>query len=865
MLILNNGPLRIGSGGFLRLSTALTPPPVTPPSVPQDRVIGAYMNSLYYENLNYGSVPLWMDRFADADGSKSVQARGNFGFAQGWVKNPPTFDQHHVGVTKPGPDDLTSWSDVNATNFTDIIMVPDNFSGPPVSQGAETNPRLGGAIPEGGADDYVTEFEDCIDPFEANSDDEPFYWVYEGWAQGDQLINGDGSATSGDFADWRGRTTTDFGYSTWFDNLVAALKVDVPAAASRIGLIPVARVLVSVMEMTEASSMVAGDWFKDEDPHGLDSCYLIAAAITYATLFQEIPPQPDFTGATVHPAITSNWTAIALHIYDQVFPNALLGVADPTLSVNGGTFESWSTGHSIIDISKQMSAWDSAAERIDGLIAAGHVDAETTWITSTTLPGDFWKTLTVDSSDTFFAGKQYRMRWSGAGTMTIGFGGTIDSTSANEIIFTKGTGGLQVRATSGPITDLTIVDVNNAARFDAGERIDPDYAALVADMRMLRFMDWNYVNWSPQDTWASRPIASVNSYAEDGNGDTINHKPGIPIELMVELCNTVKADMYFCFPHAADDTYVTNAATYIRDNLDAALTCYFERSNEVWNFGFTVQQAHFLAMGQALWPDAVGVEDPQIIRLSALGYRTYQDAQLIDTVYAGILDRRKITLNVQANHTAQGIATLDATVWQNYAGNVSSTSGAYVAPHTAITHLATTSYFGTGLLSPGRMAAVEAAYPATSDALIDGYLRETGATGNEILSVSSVIGYWTEYNTIAANRGIKMLQYEGGPHMAMDTAPPQSQAAQDACAQWTESSLGTAVATELYDAWMALSEVEGPFMQFNIVDDWGRFGHWSLYKHMTDTPTGYMAQLLAENASGSNTWSDTTDYRHEEI
>lgn len=542
----------------------------------------------------------------------------------------------------------------------------------------------------------------------------------------------------------------------------------------------------------------------------------------------------------------------------------LFGQADPTLSINAYGIAPYSENHPLLDVSKQMSSWDSSSGNVDWMIANGHVSASTSWITSTILPGDFWKAITPNNADIFFNEKQYRMQWAGAGTMTAPVEAVIDSSSANEIVFTLGDvndGLFQVRAISGPISDLTIVDTTHTARYDAGERIDPAYAALIADVRQIRFMDWNQTNASEQTTWASRPMVGQNSYSSDGNGDDLINKAAVPIELMVELCNRVKADMYFTFPHAANDNYIIQAATYVRDNLNSELTCTFEISNEVWNFGFTVQQAYFLDLGNALWPDAVGVEDPQQIRLSALGYRTYQAAQLIDAVYVGQLGRRAIALSVHGGYSFMGIVTLDASIWKTYRANNTSTSGPYVAPHTAITHLAITSYFGVGALAESRQAAIEAAYPATSDALIESYLRSTGKEGGDVSSIEASIIGWDTYNTIAADRGIKMVLYEGGPHMVFATGT-QSQTARDACRQWLASPLGAAFCTDMQIAWAANSEAAGPFMQFQDVGAWSVFGHWTIWETMNSAPVGYMAQLLTLNASTRNWWGGTTDYRH---
>ena len=556
--------------------------------------------------------------------------------------------------------------------------------------------------------------------------------------------------------------------------------------------------------------------------------------------------------------ITLGGSLIAGGLYN--FVDALTGIADPSLAINGYTFDNWTSIHPLLDISKQMSSWDSASGGTDWMIANGHVDASTGWITSTTLPGFFWKSLVPQGADTFLMGKQYRMQWTGAGTMVLGSGGTTDSTSANEVLFTVTGNFIQVRATSGPITGLTIVDVDHTARYDAGERIDPDYAALIADVREMRFMDWGLTNTTTQTNWASRPVVAQNSYAPSGYGDDLVNSAGVPLSLMVMLSNKIKADMWFCFPHAADDTYMTNAATYVRDNLDPDLTCKYEVSNEVWNDGFWVQGNYLTSLGKTLWPAAVGSESDTSFRLSAHSYRTYQMANIIDAVYSGILSRRGIVLNVQTDFFARGVYQMDAPVWEDYHDSAGSLSDAYVTPSSVLTHMALTSYFGGGLLTSSRQTEIAADYnsdPATSDATIEGYLR---ATGQSTGSINDVGAAWSAYNAEAITRGLKMCLYEGGPHMVQGGS--QNVDAVAACNHWLDGSYGTAFANDIYHLWQTFSEAEAPFMQFQDVGARSGYGTWSIWEHMDDTPTGYMGRLLDRNASEGNWWGDTTDHRH---
>ncbi len=74
----------------------------------------------------------------------------------------------------------------------------------------------------------------------------------------------------------------------------------------------------------------------------------------------------------------------------------------------------------------------------------------------------------------------------------------------------------------------------------------------------------------------------------------------VPIEAQVQLANTLQVNLWAVMPAWADDTYVSTWATYVRDNLNAALTFYAEYSNEVWNFSFPQTQWAFqrgLALG----------------------------------------------------------------------------------------------------------------------------------------------------------------------------------------------------------------------------------------------------------------------------
>jgi hypothetical protein len=121
------------------------------------------------------------------------------------------------------------------------------------------------------------------------------------------------------------------------------------------------------------------------------------------------------------------------------------------------------------------------------------------------------------------------------------------------------------------------------------EPFNPSFLARWSSMKTLRFMDWMDTNGSRQERWADRPQPA------DANWST----RGVPVEVMVDLCNRAKKDAWFCLPHRADDDYVRQFAAQVRDHLDPGLKVYIEYSNELWN-GMFEQTRYCEQRGMAL-------------------------------------------------------------------------------------------------------------------------------------------------------------------------------------------------------------------------------------------------------------------------
>ncbi|MBN2476822.1 MAG: hypothetical protein JXB62_19605 [Pirellulales bacterium] len=92
----------------------------------------------------------------------------------------------------------------------------------------------------------------------------------------------------------------------------------------------------------------------------------------------------------------------------------------------------------------------------------------------------------------------------------------------------------------------------------------------------LRFMDWMHTNGSKIRAWSDRPKPDDATFCQKG----------VAPEVMIDLCNRLETDAWFCMPHLADDEYVRRLAELVCRELDPKRKVYIEYSNEVWNTMF---------------------------------------------------------------------------------------------------------------------------------------------------------------------------------------------------------------------------------------------------------------------------------------
>ena len=210
-------------------------------------------------------------------------------------------------------------------------------------------------------------------------------------------------------------------------------------------------------------------------------------------------------------------------------------------------------------------------------------------------------TVIFADNPTVSAGR-YVVMWDGVGEISW-LSGTVVSVGQNQQVLDFGTGNVVLKLTSTGSSpgagdyfkNLRIVREEQLALYQSGEIFNPLFLEKLKGYRRLRFMDWMATNFSQQKDWANRPKLSDYTYADKG----------VPVEIMVALCNKLKLHPWFCMPHMATDDYVEKFAFLVRDTLDPTLEIYLEFSNEVWNWQFS-QATWCLNAGKALWGSDVG-------------------------------------------------------------------------------------------------------------------------------------------------------------------------------------------------------------------------------------------------------------------
>jgi len=475
----------------------------------------------------------------------------------------------------------------------------------------------------------------------------------------------------------------------------------------------------------------------------------------------------------------------------QPYPNE-----SAAMGVNLGGIVDWNSAIPFTDVFTHARPWIPQLQDNSVWDTGAPLDIGPNGYPASLAPGQAAGTVLITSQGTNYPAGEYVCLYEGTGQLDFRLDAQIVSSEPGRLV-------VQVQPTADGLTHMKVLQTDPAdpvrnirlllPGFEATyqqQRFHPDFLESLANFRVLRFMDWMRTNNSTQSSWENR---STPTFFSQGTGR------GVCVEYMVELCNELGVDPWFCMPHLADDDYVTQFATYVRDNLRSDLRAYVEHSNEVWN-GIFDQADYAQQRGLELGLS----QNPFEAQLRYHSQRSVEIFQLWEVVFAGS-DRMVRVLAAQHANPWTGTTVMD---WQS----------AYLSADA----YATAPYFGGSFGTPGN---AEITRTWTVAQLVD-------ACAEDILSQRTT----TVQNEMeASSRGLALLAYEGGQHL-VGVGGWENDGQLTALFHATNRDPGMrALYLDDLSGWHAAAG-GGVHVAFSHIGEYSKWGSWGLLERQTQDP-----------------------------
>ena len=259
--------------------------------------------------------------------------------------------------------------------------------------------------------------------------------------------------------------------------------------------------------------------------------------------------------------------------------------AQPQLGINLAAPADWSTELPFVDVFRQSRVWISQKQGAGWGKGPELALDEFGWVQKLE-PGCYAESMLCTIPGGHYPAGVYTVLYDGEGKLAVGLNAKIKESQPGRMLIdvdaSKGGFSLQIRETNPQnyVCNIRVIMPGCEATY-AKEPFTPEFLKRWQGFACYRFMDWMRTNGSEIKTWADRPTLKHQTFS----------RRGVALETMIDLCNRLKADAWFCIPHLADDDFVRRFAQMVKERLDPSLKIYLEYSNEVWNGQFV--QSHY--------------------------------------------------------------------------------------------------------------------------------------------------------------------------------------------------------------------------------------------------------------------------------
>lgn len=376
-----------------------------------------------------------------------------------------------------------------------------------------------------------------------------------------------------------------------------------------------------------------------------------------------------------------------------------------SLGMNLATIAYYSSEQPFLNIVKNTSQWAATGANTTDIVldANGY---------PTAIPGgasDVYTNIYLGMNSPYYPSGQYIALYDCTGC-TVVYSNDASKTSGTPgrdvLTVTPSGAGIHVSITAtgtapNNFRNFRLVEAQYESLLAGGEVFHPTFLARVSGFKGFRFMDWMRTNeLGIALAWSARPTTTQAFYGVSGTqivySGSVTIPAGAPIETQVALCNRASSTRcWFNLPVGVDDTYVTNFATYIRDNLIASCSIYIEYGNEIWNAASPTQRNYIAGLANTYWVGGIAawnsgttyassalVSYAGSIYVSLQGSNTNHQPDISPTFWS--FATNTLALSWQAKRTSE-IADIFASVWGGSFSRVTPVMGSQAA-NTAITN-----------------------------------------------------------------------------------------------------------------------------------------------------------------------------------
>jgi hypothetical protein len=420
------------------------------------------------------------------------------------------------------------------------------------------------------------------------------------------------------------------------------------------------------------------------------------------------------------------------------------------------------------------------------------------------LPRNHFARGNVMSDSALLPAGNYVATWKGKGAIAIPYGvATVVSKEARSVTF-------EITPTSEVPIEINITKTNpdnhlrdlrlvlpGAGDGSRTAMFNPEYLELLAPYDSLRFMDWGVTNSNKIVSYSDRTKAANFTYATGR---------GVPIEIMIDLANTLQVDPWFNVPTLAGDDYITGMAEMINRCLSPNLVPSVEYSNETWNSTFR-QFDIVQRRGEDL---GLGDGDPFVAGLQYTAHRSLEVWDIWDSVFGQRAYRRVLASQAANPFTGETQLAYQRAEGEPTAGD---RADAYaIAPYFTVP----------GLDEPERLDEMR---NLTVDELLDRAEADVaGRTRDDLIANMTMVDTF----------GVELVAYEGGQHLVGAAGNQDDEQLTNNLIAANRADRMEGIYTDYLNLWS--TEVAGQFNHFNDVTMPSRSGSWGSVEYLGQDP-----------------------------